>query len=68
LEFSRFEITRDSGGGTEITTNAADWKTNQDAPSAEAGTTHQLSLFLDVDTGVPDTTYTFTLTATIASV
>ena len=64
---SKFTITRDSGGGTEITTSAADWLTNQDAPSAEAGTTHQLSLFLDVATGVPDTTYTFTLTAAIAS-
>jgi hypothetical protein len=65
---SKFTITRDAGDGTEIKTSAADWKTNQDAPSAEAGTTHQLYLFLDVATGVPDTTYTFTLTATIASI
>ncbi|MCJ7651943.1 MAG: hypothetical protein MUP85_25370 [Candidatus Lokiarchaeota archaeon] len=65
---SKFTITRDTGGGTVITTSYVDWKVNQAPSTTESGVSENLPLFLDVADGVPHGSYTFTLYCGIGTV
>lgn len=64
---SKFTITRDAGDGTEITESYVDWQINQAPETTEAGEDRNLALFLDVASGVPADSYSFTLYAEIAN-
>lgn len=65
---SKFTITRDSGGGTIITTSYVNWMVNQAPCTTESGVSENLPLFLDVTSGVPQGAYTFTLYCGIGTV